>query len=432
MATLRCGRYDDAMKAIILLLTSWLLGSVSSLSAMPQDPVLEAAEEADQLLRVGRYQDALTLLVNTARKHPLDARAHEALAQVAQRAGHVELAEQAFRQAAQLDPENGRVRWSLGFLLYQRDRTAEATEQLARAAELLPGEAGVQQAYGLSLFAMTRFDEAVDVLQESARLDPMNAETFYLLGTASAQLPQSDPRSGGAEPALLEALRLQPAHARAHHQLGAMLLERGQPKDAIPHLEQAIAIQPSLVPAYFSLGNALIRSGKIEKGREQLELFASLEATKRERDTLSRLIQLRPNEIELRLDRARLALEQNDLPAAWTDLEATLKLDSNRAQAWTMLSELQLRRDEVNAALSSADKAYEFGGDDQNARRQKVKALLRLQRFGEARDLLVSLIERAPDDPELRLLQADAWAGLGEEEKAEAARQKAEELGGRR
>ncbi len=427
LATGRSRRYDGAMNTILLAFLLAVVPPDASLSL--QDEALAMIQQADQQLRVGNASGALSLLEQAARRFSTDARVHEALAQVCQQVGQFDRAEQSFRQSVRLDPENGRARWSLGFLLYRADRTAEAQEQLEQAARLLPDQAPVHQAHGLALFAQTRFDEAARALETSARLDPNNAETQYLLGAVRAQLPASDPRSREAEAAFQRTLTLAPSHARAHYQLGLLRLERGDPEEAIPELREATRLQPSLVGAYFSLGNALIRTGQIEAGRRELELFAELESAKRERETLGRLINLQPNKLDLRLKRARMALDQNDLAAALPDVQAALQIDSNQGEAWCLLSEVQLRRGEVSAALSSAEKAYAVGGADAAARRQKARALLRLKRFAEARAELTTLMAGPDQDPELLLLLADALEGLGKDEEAAQRRRQAAELG---
>ena len=66
-------------------------------------------------------------------------------------------------------------------------------------------------------------------------------------------------KHGDADQALVELTRqleLDPGHAEANGELGAVLMAEDRTAEAIPHLESAIRSKPDLWPAYQQLGRA--------------------------------------------------------------------------------------------------------------------------------------------------------------------------------
>lgn len=84
---------------------------------------------------------------------------------------------------------------------------------------------------------MQRFEEAEWQVQAAVRLDPAIPETHEVLGSLLE-------RNNHIEAALREyeaALRLRPDFARAHLDLGVVLMKEGDANGAVPHLRQAAA-----------------------------------------------------------------------------------------------------------------------------------------------------------------------------------------------
>ncbi len=61
-----------------------------------------------------------------------------------------------------------------------------------------------------------------------------------------------------------EVLRLDPASAEAHGNLGMLLLERGEAAEALTHFLEAVRLRPGFAPALVNLGNALQVLGRLE------------------------------------------------------------------------------------------------------------------------------------------------------------------------
>ncbi len=70
---------------------------------------------------------------------------------------------------------------------------------------------------------------------------------------------------------LQKTLMINPEDAKAHSDLGGLLVRRGRFAEALPHLEKAIERCEDVPDTNFYLGWALLRQGSPEKGRRHIE-----------------------------------------------------------------------------------------------------------------------------------------------------------------
>jgi tetratricopeptide (TPR) repeat protein len=70
-----------------------------------------------------------------------------------------------------------------------------------------------------------------------------------------------------------EFLKLEPKHAGAHANLGAVLVRMGQYEEAVRSYNTALQINPQLTPVLFNLGVAHYRAGQYAKAAETLNRF---------------------------------------------------------------------------------------------------------------------------------------------------------------
>jgi tetratricopeptide (TPR) repeat protein len=75
-----------------------------------------------------------------------------------------------------------------------------------------------------------------------------------------------------------EALKLDPSNADAHYLIGAILLDNGQPKSALPHLESAHRLSPLHPGILSALGNAYFA---LEQWDYAIEIYQALHASGR-------------------------------------------------------------------------------------------------------------------------------------------------------
>jgi Tfp pilus assembly protein PilF len=118
-------------------------------------------------------------------------------------------------------------------------------------------------------------------------LDPTNVSYRVNLGNACRALGDLD----GAERAYRTAHEVDTRAIDALNGLGAVLVQRGRPAEAVPWFERALAIDASFVAGRLNLGIALQESGETARAAEQYrEVLRAPSRFARERQAAAALL----------------------------------------------------------------------------------------------------------------------------------------------
>jgi Tfp pilus assembly protein PilF len=167
-------------------------------------------------------------------------------------------AKEAAQKALSLDPSMSTAYASLASIKATYDWDfAGAEQEYKRAIQLSPNNAEVHYSYGNFLVAMGRTDEALVELRNALQIDPNSANfqtnigwALYIAGRdeqAAAQLKQVIDRD--------------PSFARAHLNLGEILEEQGKHEDAIVEIQKARELSKDPL-ADMALGHAFATAGR--------------------------------------------------------------------------------------------------------------------------------------------------------------------------
>jgi Flp pilus assembly protein TadD len=74
-----------------------------------------------------------------------------------------------------------------------------------------------------------------------------------------------------------------PQHADAQYEMGKILLDRGEIRDAIKHLEAAARLSPQTGYVHYQLQAAYRKEGRTGDADRELELYKNLKAKQRQR-----------------------------------------------------------------------------------------------------------------------------------------------------
>jgi len=121
-------------------------------------------------------------------------------------------------------------------------------------------------------------DAAAEFAAELA-LVPMDADAKFGLGFVDVQQSKTEE----AEELFRQILVLHPDHAKTQYQLGKLLLDRGDTKEAIEHLEAAARISPQADYVHYQLQAAYRKESRIADADRELELYKELKAKSRGR-----------------------------------------------------------------------------------------------------------------------------------------------------
>ncbi len=189
-------------------------------------------------------------------------------------------------------------------------------------------------------YAAGQYDQAEALLRLAFGAGGHNAHPAYFIGHLcylQGRLPE-------AADFLTASLELDPNNGHAHNDLGETLRALGRNQDAVHHLERAVALAPGLAHAYGNLAAVLVALGRPEdalrwaqeslwrgtdKAVAHCDLGSVLGRLGRHKEALHQYrlsLELRPGDARARYFASLMRLCLGELPAAWTDHEARLKL----------------------------------------------------------------------------------------------------------
>ena len=177
---------------------------------------------------------------------------------------------------------------------------------------------------------------------EAVRLDPKHAKAHTNLGSALLAKEDLD----GAVASYKEAIRLDPKFAMAHDNLGNALRAKGDLDGAVASYKEAIRLDPKDAVAHYNLGLALHAKG------DQDGAIASYKEA----------IRLDPNLAPAHIDLGIALSDKGNLDGAIEDYNLAKRRDSQVAQAYKLRAEKA--RTAGNAAQAEADMAIAADSPD--------------------------------------------------------------------
>jgi Tfp pilus assembly protein PilF len=113
---------------------------------------------------------------------------------------------------------------------------------------------------------LANFDAAITELDTAIKIAPADASLHYNLGLAYKLKDQLNK----AVPEFEDAIRLQPDLADAHYTLGILFWQRGEFDNATNELRKAVESKPDYAEAHYSLGTVYKQQGKLADSAREL------------------------------------------------------------------------------------------------------------------------------------------------------------------
>jgi Tfp pilus assembly protein PilF len=214
-------------------------------------------------------------------------------------------AEAAFKEALALEPKEIGAMLGLAEVSLQRKLPLEAEGHLKRALAARPDSAEVLTAYGRYHLSLGRYAEAEVAYKKAIALDRRVVQAHLDLGDLYLTI-QRKPKA--AVDAYRGATAAQPHYAPARLGLGMALLASGAKADAISELQEAARLDPENPTAWHTIG----RIHASEKRFDQAV------------DAFSRALEVKPNFLPARIDRADVYAETLKNREAADDYERIL------------------------------------------------------------------------------------------------------------
>ncbi len=186
-----------------------------------------------------------------------------------------------------------------------------------------------------------RLKEAIGCYSEALKLKPAYAEAHYNLGCALSEGEELE----SASACYRRALHLRPHYPEAHNNLGAALRQLGRPGEAIASLRQAIALRPGYAEAHNMLGLALRDLGFLDEALASYRQAVHLNPAFAEAHNNLGILLRADGQIEAAADSYRRAL---DLKPEFA--EAAANLGNTLKEMGQMDAALSCYRQELQAA----------------------------------------------------------------------------------
>lgn len=266
-----------------------ITGGAALIFRAPQNPTIQGATGGGRVrgktkTPVVRKQDSFLARANAARS--------------AAQPRYAE-AEQQYRLAVQIAPDDARGFAGLGNVYVDQGRFSEAVDAYEKALKVKPDYNGAHLPLAFSLARLNRYPEAITIYQEALKRDPNSPEVhnnlsfaynhtgrfqeaidsseqaikllgetgeayklgfqerneirsyaYKNLGNAYNGLKRYDE----AAIALKKSSEIEPKNASAHFNLGLTLYNAGRYSEAIESYKEVIKLRPKLPQAYFNLG----------------------------------------------------------------------------------------------------------------------------------------------------------------------------------
>ena len=261
------------------------------------------------------------------------------------------------------DEVTSRIAVALNLELFEAE-AAKPAEHRDALDYILRGRAAL---YNYRRYTREGFVEAIQFFERALFLDPrsIQAQAFLAVALAARVLDQmSDTVAADlqrAQQLVDNVLAVSPRHALAHFAKGHVLRAHGRYEAAIPEYEMAVAANRNWVVAIAALSWCKFLAGSIEEAIPAQELAIRLSPRDPRlpnwywRIGMVHLLQSRPQDAILWLEKARTANQHLPGPHAWLASSFALIGDADRAAA-ELAEARRLSGDQRYASIASYDR----------------------------------------------------------------------------
>jgi tetratricopeptide (TPR) repeat protein len=246
-------------------------------SGGPRSHAMRYADQFNLALCYQRLNQTLVAIEQMKRAvqiHPLAADGHCVLADLYAEQGAAPLAEQHYRQAIYLDPDDTAASVNLADLLLRRHRFKDALEVIRLPLELAPNRPQYHYIAGMAAQGIGDNVSAVRFLEQTLRLNSAFSPALLPLGQSLMAIGQTRP----AEEVFSAAADRDPADAHSRFMLGQLYYTSGRMDESHDVLAEALRIEPDNGPGLCHMAAVQVNLGDPENARHFLDRAIAIEA----------------------------------------------------------------------------------------------------------------------------------------------------------
>ncbi len=266
-----------------------------------------------------------------------------------------DVAEEAFLEAARLDPRSFRIQLHLGRTYQNRHRYKQAEKALRRGLELAPDDLKTRFYLGEVLREQIRFDEALVEFRKVSTADPKWSEPPYYIGTLLYQRGEYEQalEALSRSMALVSSETSRAFRWAVTYQLALTYQRLDNLAEAERHLRNLIDLAPEYARGYYSLADVLERAGDVAGAGQFRARFDELQRQDLERREKSALFSNYGRQGLLHLD-------HNEPAEAIVDFETAIDIDPKQPILHAFLGLALSRMGRLAAAIESFKRAVEL------------------------------------------------------------------------
>jgi tetratricopeptide (TPR) repeat protein len=348
----------------------WSLATALLLTLIQAPP--DYVAQGMKALEAQKYAEAAGDFTKAIAADPKDYAAHFHLALANSLQGKDAEAIVGYQKVLELKPGLYEAELNLGIVLLRQKQEKEAVPHLEAAAEKKPKEARPKAYLGNAWFDSGDYLKAEQAYANALELDAKSAPAELGLARSLARenkLKESEPhfrKAADLDPsfksAILELAALyekgkQPSEAvaiyrefpdnpAARERMGELLIESGNPEQAVPALEDAVQKSPTSANR-LALAIAYRRSGHLDKTVATLE-----QAVKDD-----------PNNLELRMVYGRNLRDARNFQAAARQFYFVAQQKPDSVEAWNELSGMLVSMELYPQAIAALDRVRALGAE---------------------------------------------------------------------
>ena len=185
-------------------------------------------------------------------------------------------ASEEFSKLEKSNPGNVLYPYWQGRIAYDKYAYAEAIEKFKKSLELDPGFTRAYDNLGLCYQAMSDDESAMKYFEHAVALNRSRLPSSPWPPLNYGMLLLKQGLTDEAEPYLVEAVRLGPGMALAHHQLGVALEKQEKYTDAIDEMKKAVELDPTYPEVHFTLAHVYKQLGNKDRADLEFNTFQKL------------------------------------------------------------------------------------------------------------------------------------------------------------
>lgn len=284
------------------------------------------------------------------------------------------------KRVVQLAPVHHRAHSLLASLYTAQVDFERALQSVHQALKLQPGLPQYHQQLGLIYKQQGQYQQAIEAFQQAVISGGKDKDLFYNFGYAFVQLGQHDM----AIEQFNKGLSDNPEDDELHLELARSYRVLLQPATSIREYQKAASLNEKNFFAYYELAALYKHENKLDEANEYLQ----------------QALRIDPDYADIPASLFSLGISFKDLgqrDKAIALLLQALELNSGNAEYHFQLGMLQQELGQYSQALSTLRNAQQHGFSGEDLRFNQANALINLDRYKEARQLLQELIIDVPD-----------------------------------